>query len=93
MDEHERWCKVVMSNKVLPDGRVLLPAEIVRDAGFEPGDEFTVESLGPRLVEIRGLRRLTLEEALDKYRIEGPIDEPADREAWQDEAAKDVFGS
>jgi hypothetical protein len=35
---------------------------------------------------------LTLEEMLERYRIEGPIDFEAEREAWHDEAAKDVFG-
>lgn len=35
---------------------------------------------------------LTLEEALERFRIEGPIDFEVEREAWYDEAAKDVFG-
>lgn len=34
----------------------------------------------------------TLEEVLERFRIEGPIDMEADREAMYDEAAKDVFG-
>jgi Uma2 family endonuclease len=36
--------------------------------------------------------RLTLAEMLQRYRIERPVDEAADREAWQAEAARDVFG-
>jgi hypothetical protein len=47
----------------------------------------------PGKVEITALPRLTLEEALERYRIEGPIDEAADREAWQAVAAEDVLGS
>lgn len=35
---------------------------------------------------------LTLEEMLDRYRIEGPVDLKADREAMHDDMAKDVFG-
>jgi hypothetical protein len=35
---------------------------------------------------------MTLAEALERYRIEGPIDEAHDREQWQDVAAKDVIG-
>ena len=31
-------------------------------------------------------------ELFERYRIEGPVDVAADREAWHDEAAKDVFG-
>ena len=34
----------------------------------------------------------TLEDVLDRFQIEDPIDFEAEREAWHDEAAKDVFG-
>jgi hypothetical protein len=30
---------------------------------------------------------------LERYRIEEPIDDVADREQWQDIAARDVFGA
>jgi hypothetical protein len=30
---------------------------------------------------------------IERFPIEGPIDEAADRELWEAEAAKDVFGS
>jgi bifunctional DNA-binding transcriptional regulator/antitoxin component of YhaV-PrlF toxin-antitoxin module len=47
----------------------------------------------PTATEVfRDLAPLTLEQALEAYRIEGPIDLAALREAWQDEAAKDVIG-
>ena len=35
---------------------------------------------------------LTPADLFERYRIEGPVDEAADRESWHDEAAKDVFG-
>ena len=36
--------------------------------------------------------RLTLEETFAKYQIIEPIDDAADREQWQDQAARDVIG-
>ena len=36
---------------------------------------------------------LSLDEMLERYRIEGPIDEAADRAAWQEIAAADVLGA
>ena len=43
-------------------------------------------------VDIGRLPPLTLAEALERYRFEGPVDEAKVREEWQDEAAKDVMG-
>jgi hypothetical protein len=37
--------------------------------------------------------RPRLAEALDRFRIEVPIDDAADREQWQDVAARDVLGA
>ena len=44
-------------------------------------------------MEIKALPRLTVAELVERYPIEGPINEPADRELWEAEAAKEVFGS
>jgi hypothetical protein len=41
--------------------------------------------------EISSPPRLTLSEALDRYRINGLIGDAADREVWQDIAAGDVL--
>ena len=79
--------------KVLPDARLALPGEIREAAGLKPGDMVSLQVIEPGVVEIRALTRLTLEESLSRYRIEGPVDEPADRERWQSEAARDVLGS
>lgn len=79
--------------KVQSRGQITLPGEVRREAGIGPGDSVTVEAVGPGTVRVKALPKLTLAEALERYRIEGPIDEPADREAWQDIAARDVLGS
>lgn len=83
---------MVALSKLLPRGQVTLPRAIRREAGFEPGDTLTLRVTGTGTVEVRALPRLTLAEALEQYRIEGPIDEAVDRERWYDEAAKEVIG-
>jgi hypothetical protein len=49
------------------------------------------EATAPGVIEIRMLPRLKLTEALERYRIEEPINEPIDREQWQDAASRDVI--
>ncbi len=51
-----------------------------------------IEGYGDRPVKDDDLPILTLEQMFERYRIEGPIDLKADREAMADEMAKDVFG-
>jgi AbrB family looped-hinge helix DNA binding protein len=78
--------------RILARGQVTLPRNIRRDAGLQPGDIVALEVTAPGRVQLRALPRLRLEEALDRYRIEGPIDEAADRAAWQARAAEDTLG-
>jgi AbrB family looped-hinge helix DNA binding protein len=80
-------------SKVQARGQVTLPREIRRAAGIRPGDTVIFEAVGPDTVTLHVLPRLTLAEMFERYRIEGPIDEPSDREAWQAEAAKDIIGA
>jgi AbrB family looped-hinge helix DNA binding protein len=79
--------------KVQVDGQIALPTEVRRAVGIKPGDLLSVDVTESGTVEIRRLSTLRLSEALERYRIEGPIDDAADREKWQDIAARDVFGS
>lgn len=37
--------------------------------------------------------KMTLEEALKRFRIEGDIEEDMARSGWQDDAVKDIFGA
>lgn len=78
--------------KVLTRGQVTLPREIRRAAGIQPGDSVSFRVSGAGRVEIRVLPRLRLAEALALYRIEGPVDDGADRVRWQAQAADDVLG-
>jgi AbrB family looped-hinge helix DNA binding protein len=79
-------------SRMLARGQVTVPREIRKATGLKPGDLVTFRATAPDTVELKILPRLTLAEMLDRYRIKGPIHEVADREAWQAEAAKDVFG-
>lgn len=63
------------------------PERVVDAEGPAPPASASRESIDPDTLPI-----LTLEELLERYRIEEPIDFEAEREAWHDEAAKDVFG-
>jgi hypothetical protein len=71
---------------VVPDA--VVPAERPDTA---PPAETAVPGRGDA-IDPDTLPILTLEELLERYPIEGPIDIEADREAMYDEAAKDVFG-
>lgn len=79
--------------KLHPDGRRAMPDEIREAAGLRPGDTVTLQVVGHGVVEIRALPRLTLEEALTRYQIAEPLEEPINRERWQSEAARDALGS
>ena len=73
-------------------GQVSLTREVRRAAGIRPGDVAATRVTGPGTVEITALPRLRLADRLERYRIEGPVDEPADRARWQDEAARGGLG-
>lgn len=73
-------------------GQIVLPADVQRAAGLAPGDMVSIDVTDRGTVEIRRIRPLRFAEALRRYRIEVPIDEAADRERWQDVAARDVLG-
>lgn len=83
----------VAVGKVQADGQIMLPTEVRQAARIEPGDLLSVNVTKGGTVEIRRLSKLTLAEALERYRIEGPIDDAADREEWQDIAARGIFGA
>ncbi len=77
--------------RLLPDGQLVLPDDIREAAGLRPGDAVSLQVLGQGIVQIRALPRLTLDEALARYRIEGTPDESIDRESWQSSAVRDVI--
>lgn len=78
--------------KVLARGQVTLPRAIRRAADLKPGDCVTFRVTAEGTVEIRALPKLTLREALERYRIEEPIDWERYEADWQDEAVKDILG-
>ena len=84
---------MVVLSKLLPRGQVTLPRSIRREAGFAPGDVLTLRVTGEGTVQIKALPRLTVADLAARYPIDGPINEAVDRECWEAEAAKDVFGA
>lgn len=85
------WEVTLTLAKVQGRGQITLPREIRRMAGINPGDTVTIKALGPGRVEVHVVPRLTLQELLERYRIEGPVDIPADRQKWQETAAKEAL--
>ena len=78
--------------KILGRGQVTLPREIRRAASVQPGDTVVFRVTGPGTIELKTLPRLSLDEALERYRIDGPVDLASDRIQWEAHAAGDVFG-
>ena len=78
--------------RVLARGQVTLPRAIRRAADLQPGDRVTFHVTKQGTVEIRALPRLTLSEALDRYKINEPIDFAGAQEESQADAIKDIFG-
>lgn len=70
--------------KVLARGQITLPREIRRDAEIRPGDTVSIEMIAPGRVEVKVLSRLTLDDLLERYPIEGPVDLRADRAKWEE---------
>jgi bifunctional DNA-binding transcriptional regulator/antitoxin component of YhaV-PrlF toxin-antitoxin module len=79
--------------KVQTNGEISLPIEIQQAVGIEPGDSISIDVTASGTVEIRPMPNVTFDDLLERYRIDGPIDDRADREAWQDVAARDVLGA
>ncbi|MDA8186655.1 MAG: AbrB/MazE/SpoVT family DNA-binding domain-containing protein [Dehalococcoidales bacterium] len=78
--------------KVLARGQVTLPREVRRRAHIKPGDVMNIEVLGPGSLRFTTLPCIGPRELRERFPIEAPIDEPADRAAWQSTAADEVLG-
>lgn len=77
--------------KVQARGQVTLPRDVRERARIKPGDVLAFHVVGPGEIRVTALPNLGPRELRELYPIEGPIDEPADREAWQDDAFKDLM--
>ena len=54
--------------------QITIPAEIRPDMEIAPGDRIIIRSTGPGVFEIKSISRMTFEDSLELFRIEGPID-------------------
>jgi AbrB family looped-hinge helix DNA binding protein len=78
--------------KILARGQVTLPREIREAAAVQPGDHVVIRVTEDRRIERIPVPRLTLSEALERYRIDEPIDDSTLHEGWKDDAVKDLLG-
>lgn len=84
---------MVALSKLLPRGQVMVPRAIREEAGLEPGDLLAFRVTRDGTVEIKPLPHLTVDQLVERYPFDGPIDEAHDREEWEAEAAKDALGT
>ena len=83
--------RVFEVGRVLPRGQLTLPKAVRQAAGIDAGATVAFEVIDDGRVEIRVLSRLSLDEALQSFRVQRPYDEAAERTAWQKQAADDVL--
>src|SRR5688572_18369581 len=86
----ETEAAVAAVGQVRERGQVTLPEDVLREAGVEPGDMVAFRAVAPGTVEIKVLDRLTLAEALEKFKIEGPLDKATRRVRQHEPAAETV---
>jgi AbrB family looped-hinge helix DNA binding protein len=77
--------------KILPRGQLTLPRDVRRAAGLAPGDTVTFRVTGEGTIEIKALPRLTLQDLLEQFPIEGDFAEDFARGGWQDDAAREII--
>ncbi len=79
-------------SKVQSRGQITLPKAVRQEANIEPGDIVLFKVLGPSRVEVETISVKPLSYFIDLYRGDEPYDDDAIREAWQEDAARDVIG-
>jgi AbrB family looped-hinge helix DNA binding protein len=80
------------SAKVRARGQITLPKRVREAVNARPGDTVHISVTGPETLELRIFRPMTLDEMIERYRINEPYDDDAIREAWHEDAARDVMG-
>ena len=80
-----------MGDTVGECGQVTLPQAFVAAAEIRPGDFVHFRVTGPNSIELSFFHRLSLEEMLERYRIDGPVDVKAELEAMYEELADDFM--
>lgn len=78
--------------KIQTRGQLTLPRQVREQAGVKAGDMLIVRVTPAGVVELRPLPSHTVDELVEMFPIEGPINEALDRESWEAEAAAEVFG-
>ena len=73
-------------------GQITLTRDIRQAAGISAGDLLLTRVIRPGVVELTRVPRLKLDELLERFHFDGPVDEPSDREAWQHVAAQETLG-
>ena len=80
------------TTKVQSRGQITLPRHVRRAAGIKPGDTVVIRVLGPSHLELQVERRMTLEEAFERWEPVLPVpDWDAAREEAEAELADEFI--
>jgi AbrB family looped-hinge helix DNA binding protein len=80
------------SAKLRAKGQITLPKRVREAINAKPRDSVHITVTGPETLELRIFRPMTLAEMIERYGSNEPYDNDAIREAWQEDAWRDVIG-
>lgn len=78
-------------SRVQSRGQITLPKAVRDEAQIKPGDIVHFRVLGPSRVEVETISVKPLSYFVERYRSSEPYDDDAIREAWHEDAARDVI--
>lgn len=79
--------------KVLARGQITIPREIREKVHVEPGDLVRIEALGLNRFVVEVIPTLTLEEILERFHSDEPVDMERLRAEGEEDAAREVIAA
>ena len=77
--------------KIRSEKQIPVPEEIRRRYDIKPGDSVLFRPTGPTTFEVEVLPHMTLDEAIRRFRVKGPIDMKKIREEAEEELAAEFL--
>jgi AbrB family looped-hinge helix DNA binding protein len=77
--------------KVLARGQITIPREVRDKVKLEPGDLVRIEPIGEHQFLVEVIPTLTLEEILEKFHSDEPVDWERLRAEGEEDAAKEMI--
>ncbi|MGI8644200.1 MAG: AbrB/MazE/SpoVT family DNA-binding domain-containing protein [Thermomicrobiales bacterium] len=77
--------------KVQSRGQVTLPSQERKAIGLQPGDMVVVRQTGDQTLELKAIPRMTVQEMVERYGVDEPIDVERVRAEAEDDMAADFL--